>query len=620
MKKVILVLGILCLLGLPSLAAEEKQDMVVLFDTSVSVLPVYDILADYLVKGLVQEQLREGDSFHLLSFADEPVYEFSQNMKGKTEEDRIISYVSVLKPMGQYTDLISAMNYLYRFTKDLSLNSRKVILILTDGIHDPPPGSALYGKDRAFVENSLAEISRKIFREGWEVHLLDVPSLMDGDSETGGFTDLLSRELGVDPVSFEEGKSDFSHRVMQNPRLSVKTDAGDVDYRFDLELEISNYGEEPLVATLQEILWKNQNILKDKVPFNIAAGQTRGGRASVQLPPDTQPGAMELDLRFVFTDGSRITPDRVKISLNLVYDKRRYNGGSFPAVWIIAALAALVILVLLILFIRRKVMTPVFSEEKPRRGVSRLAGEEDEEEPSVRDGREGSWDSGVYTPAGTAAGKNAGGTAGRERSAAADSRIGREDTVSLSSPEKKDYSDLKRPQSDYTVLAGADRKKEPEVLKLKSEKEKQERSPRDMADRPSKNVRIRKEEIRLAVEMHVTGQNPYQGTRNISVIREGETKLVGGRSCPYTVFIISIHKPIAEIHYDGSRYTLKPLIAEAFPDLSGELKDCLDRYITIRDEAGRRTQIRFSRWVSPLERINKIMHLVDKPGLPDFRY
>ena len=107
MKKSFLVfLIVIFLLSAQIYSAEEKKDMVVLFDTSVSVLPIFDILGGHLIHDLVTEHLKEGDNFHLLSFDAEPHLEFSLTIKGRNEEDEIISYISLLKPMGQYTDLI----------------------------------------------------------------------------------------------------------------------------------------------------------------------------------------------------------------------------------------------------------------------------------------------------------------------------------------------------------------------------------------------------------------------------------------------------------------------------------------------------------------------------------
>ena len=97
--------------------------------------------ANLVLLATLETHIERGDSFHLLSFAAEPIYEFSQEIRGEEDRQKIRNYMEVLKPMGLHTDLIMALNFLYSFTRELSINTRKTILILTDGVHDAPPGA-----------------------------------------------------------------------------------------------------------------------------------------------------------------------------------------------------------------------------------------------------------------------------------------------------------------------------------------------------------------------------------------------------------------------------------------------------------------------------------------------
>ena len=140
MKKSIIIL--LFSITITNWLVSEQIDNIVLLDTSVSMLPYYSSTVNYLINDIVKQQLQIGDSFHLLSFNDYPEYEISRTIKGESEIVDILNRILLLQPVGKYTDLISAFSFLYEYTAKLRLNSIKNIIILTDGIHDPPPDSS----------------------------------------------------------------------------------------------------------------------------------------------------------------------------------------------------------------------------------------------------------------------------------------------------------------------------------------------------------------------------------------------------------------------------------------------------------------------------------------------
>ena len=116
-----------------------------------------------------------------------------------------------------------------------------------------------------------------------------------------------------------------------------------------------------------------------------------------------------------------------------------------------------------------------------------------------------------------------------------------------------------------------------------------------------------------AIEMIVEGQNRNIGTRNIHIIRDGGAKSIGAGSSAYLIFTFPVRHRIAEIVRTGDEYSFRPLkIDFCVPDV--EISDCLDREILLRSAVGHIIRVRFRRYVSPLEQLNRIMHLTDHPG------
>ncbi|MBI9100806.1 MAG: VWA domain-containing protein [Spirochaetales bacterium] len=641
-SKVLLIITLL-LFTVNSGFSEEKKEMIVLFDTSVSVLPYYDFLSGRLINDLVKEHLNEGDSFHMLSFDDEPHFEFSMAMKGTSEEDRIISYTSLLQPMGQHTDFISALNFLYRFTQDLPLNTSKKILILSDGIHDPPPSSPLYGKDQDYINNEISNITGKIYREGWDIHLLKLP--VDGkdissistslttkgtedegigisnaqktsgdliensvqsdagtvdnstptENDNSNYMNLLAEELNTPAVQLLEENSDVSNIIMGNVKLSLLQPADAVGYKFVIKGLLKNFGEQKTVAGIKEILWNGNNILTESIPISLKSGEESSIKIPVRIPENIEEGPLPLSLKFIYTEGSDITPSSFNMEIVLVKNESPYTGN-IPLKLILGIVAIIVFVILVIIFIRKRIETPTTHKTIDH---------------SVRSGSYSRQDSELN---GVVNADNSETT--EALSAFANNSINAKTDTALLLSGKSGQSD-----SDSTELSV---KKSSNLMDARTDSvHSSTHVPQKKAKTPkgsSAQVKINEKEAHLALEMHVVGQNPYKWTRNINVLKAGDTLIIGNRHEPFSIFIIDFPKGSAEISFDGKKYTFTPLKHELFPELTAPMSDCLDQYIKVVSETGKQTSIIFRKWTPPLLQINRILHLIDEPGMPDFRY
>ena len=605
MKKRILTFLLMLLLLGPSLTARERKEVVVLFDTSVSVLPIYDDLTSLVLRGTLDNQIQRGDSFHLLSFAENPIYEFSQDIREEKDRERIRNYMEVLKPMGLHTDLIMALNFLYSFTQDLSINTRKTILILTDGIHDPPPEAPSYGRGQEYVERSLREITDKINRQGWSVRILQlnaegtlsqedtlglgtVGSLGDGDvpdsenngtlsadNESGGsssdgenYLNLMSKELKapVTPFDQQEDQENLANRVMGVTRLAFPEELGEVGRSFIFPMEITNYGKLAVAVNLQGIHWRKINLLKDKLTGEIPPGEPKTFRAEIRLPEDMAPGTHSLELDFLFADGQKVFPSGGMVSLTLGATKfsrfdpmTLYAGGALLLVVLIIVSAVLI-----------------------RRHIERTVSDDDGEKAKV-----------VST------------LVSGEKEGAVDSFVAAKETTAKGG----------RIPSQETSLEKVSREKQSKIPLMPAKKEPTKEDWKVV--KAGGNHSANEPWGALgAIEMKVDGQNPHLGHGNIRIVKENSSIIVGGKGAPYQIFLYPVSSRLAELSYDGREYTLTPLLKDAFPGLNGPLKGCLNSWIPLKSTNGKVLRIKFIHWASPLERLNWLMHIIDHPGIP----
>ncbi len=283
-KAVFLSLLLVCLSGLIWSAG---IDVVVMVDISESMFPVFDDVVNYLLRDLLENRLHKGDSFHLLSFADSPEKEVQITIEETSDLTDVIDRILLLKALGQYTDLIAAVDFLFDYTRSIPEQNKKLILLLTDGIHDPPPGSP-NRLDSRDVLARLLESSEKIKREGWDVHILRMPgeTELDGSAEEAGTTgqDLLeelSEQLETDVLTYDEvEKENLTDQLTGLSRVDRRI----LDWQIPLPYLIYGLLALILIGVIILLVFIIRHRLQDAAFARFLAGiaETRKGRRGIR--------------------------------------------------------------------------------------------------------------------------------------------------------------------------------------------------------------------------------------------------------------------------------------------------------------------------------------------------
>ncbi len=284
-------------------------DVIVMVDTSESMFPFFDDLINYLIKDILEKRLNQGDTFYLLSFADEPEYELSAAITDATDLEKVIGRILLLNALGRYTDLITAINYLYAFTKSLQEQSEKLVLLLTDGIHDPPPGSPT-DMDPDRVRETLLQSAQRIKREGWSVHILQMPltdSQEDRPTKTSFLGDM-AEVLETDIVPYSEEDKEVLDKVIGFPVLEFPGYVGEVSRRFKARFQVNNPAKAPVLLVLSEIRTDGYNILGKRITVRIKPEQKKRLSLPIKLPDSLPEGEHQLPIKLIFRDDSHIAP------------------------------------------------------------------------------------------------------------------------------------------------------------------------------------------------------------------------------------------------------------------------------------------------------------------------
>lgn len=154
---------------------QESADVVVLMDTSGTVLPYYEAINKRVLYSIISKFVRKGDTFHLLSFNATARYEMSQQIETEADLSRVVSRFMLLYQLGQSADFLSGIRFAEQYMAELPGRQEKILIIISDGIFNPPVSSPYRHYTDEQVKTELAKISASIRTEGRKVYYIKLP-------------------------------------------------------------------------------------------------------------------------------------------------------------------------------------------------------------------------------------------------------------------------------------------------------------------------------------------------------------------------------------------------------------------------------------------------------------
>jgi hypothetical protein len=531
--------------------------------------PYFDDLMNYLVQDLLTTRLHRGDTFHLLSFSGAPEVEIALEVNSEEAAQRAFGRILLLHALGRYTDLVSALQFLSKYTKELPETNPKQILLITDGIHDPPPGSPNQESAEA-VRAALLEAAQGMKKDGWKFDILRVPPQAAPGDEGKSYLPDIARTLGVPVVPYRAGdKEHVTGLTTGFPGLTFPPNLGRVGSRFTAPFKVKNWKAEPIIVSLSSVQSNGIELLDRKVQVTVPASGEANLPVPLRLPMSFPRGDQTLQIQLGFDGDLRISPTAGALTFTFT------GKGGIPVprltflyvLYIVLGIGVIYLLVRLFLFMRKRVA------EAPAAAARR----------ETREGARGRGASGIA--AAPARGRGA-------RAAAVAPVAAPSSTAAV------------RPRGRAQVpLVSADLHAAPVLVVPK----KRARPTVTSIRRSLPRQQMQQSNLPPLIEMRVTQQNHRVGFRNVHRLAPGASQSVGGRSSAYLVFLVSVPARIAEIRNVDGTYVFTPLRAEMFPELSGPIEDCLGKEIPFVSPRGMELSLHFRQWVSPLEEINALM-------------
>ncbi len=531
-----------------ALAPAEPLDLVVMVDISASMAPYFADVVDYFIADIMRGLLQDGDRFHLLSFAGLTEVEMGGLRIDGEERQRLVNKIRLLQPIGLYTDLVRAVLFLQGYTASVPAVGSRQIVLITDGVHDPPPTSP-YAGDQAGAIARLLEGARSIRMNGWYVHILGLP-LRPGAAGGAGPRSLLgplAREFGGGLLPYTgPGKETIAPATAGLLELRWPGRLGRVGRSFNLPLAIVNNTPGGLSLTLSHVWHGSADLLGAPQNVTVNPGQTLTINAAITLPADLPAGDQVLNVRLETSGDARLYPLDGRLALT-------FDPGVEPR-------------------------TPAPAAGAPAAGERAVA-------ERVGPGTEG----------GPTVGDRVSAAVNRAASALGAAAAGRGRAV-VRLPLALLASALLLLLALLLILAFGRRVGRSAAALL----------PRPVARRAEKGPLI---------EMQVSLQSSRIGFRNIRGIEAGRRRSVGGGWSAFLIFLVPLPRRIAEIRYDGVRYSFAVIRPRFFPTVPALIPDCLGVDIPLMSEKGFPIVLRFVRYISPLERIHSLLNAVYEQGV-----
>lgn len=687
---VILVFALALLGALAPVVAQERVDLIILLDSSRSMLQYYNQVIDFVVSDAIRQYLRFGDGFHLMNFATSAQLEVAQVLRTEEDVRTALSRLYLLYPLGRNTDLITALRGVYQYTSGLGTSSSKYIILITDGMHSPSPDSnyASYSADE--VKAEMERNATRIREHGWTMRIVQVPfngairtgiEGIETRSQTGGPSsgdeqtnqglppsefagETLAATLPTteseapEALSDAPGTGDYLHDIATalgtniatfDPENTESTIAGMVDIvqviypenvktrtrSFKIRIGIKNPSTRRLPIELEGLhLPDGSNILSSKTIAVLEAGQSIQLECNIRLPVAVPEGLSTLTVEPRLANDVRVSPAQGSIAVDL---KIPAFAGLFKhsvslIMFLLILIAALGILILVVRYIRavhRRAEEPVLqafmsSTEDKYEQTSNRSVSSSRSAPSRLD--QDRLDQGRLTTNIFDHGSNL--KSDRPVPSPNDHEARNAALLATATPQLASSLSGTRNQTTLGTAAstriGEDRSKLLDqwasgdraryVLPLKSSMEKEPRTESINVAAYSYEPRVAKPGT-LRVELKVRNQNPFIGSRNIKTLHAGRHRTVGGKSSDFLVFLLPVPRRIADIHFDGQNITIVPVKPAFFPDYNGPIEADFGEYIRIVNSRGKELFICFERYTPPLEKLNRLLHCIEVPGI-----
>ncbi len=152
-----------------------NAEIVILMDTSGTILPYYEDINNRVLSEINDKFVRKGDTVHVLSFNADARYEMSQKINSEKDMSRVVSRFLLLYQLGKSSDFLTGLQYARQYGSNLPDTKEKILIIISDGIFNPPESSPYKNYTDDQIKNEIGLLAGSIRKKGWKVYYVKLP-------------------------------------------------------------------------------------------------------------------------------------------------------------------------------------------------------------------------------------------------------------------------------------------------------------------------------------------------------------------------------------------------------------------------------------------------------------
>ncbi|UTC67133.1 MULTISPECIES: vWA domain-containing protein [unclassified Treponema] len=176
-KRILLCLFLFVLFtpGFTQNSPQTNAEIVILVDTSGTILPYYEDINNRVLAEINDKFVRKGDNVHVLSFNADARYEMSQKINSEKDMSRLVSRFLLLYQLGKSSDFLTGLQYARQYGSNLPETKEKILIIISDGIFNPPASSPYKNYSDDQIKNEIGLLAGGIRKKGWKVYYVKLP-------------------------------------------------------------------------------------------------------------------------------------------------------------------------------------------------------------------------------------------------------------------------------------------------------------------------------------------------------------------------------------------------------------------------------------------------------------
>lgn len=291
----------------------DKKTVIIALDKSTSMKEEIESVKEYVLD-LIDNKINIGDNLIIIPFYGKYDTPINLTVKSNIDKEVVKKRLKKIFATGWYTDIGNALDVLKKEVDKLTEDpNKKILIMVTDGIHDPPP-STKYKTKEAYSNNELLlNAKEEIVKEGWKVIYLDIggrsdPAIVDKlathyvEVKENLPQEELSKEIKERMPSLEtriyiDGKIKFTP-VNSKGRAAII-----------IPLKIENLKQSE-VMSIENIQFLNLIIFKIKIinPPHVTKF-VKDGKVKIKIPltitGDLKPGKYKDSIKFTFSENTK---------------------------------------------------------------------------------------------------------------------------------------------------------------------------------------------------------------------------------------------------------------------------------------------------------------------------